>query len=99
MYCFLLRSQIAKPQLLGSSVEPPGKALHSTTSKEELPKEDEPNSGIPRSFSDSTQAGHLLPPMDGMNTYPIHKRHASVGTQSGRIALPTHTRSSSMDKR
>ena len=69
-----------------------------STSKEDIPKDDDSISGIPRSLSDSTHPLHLLPTIDGMNTYPVHKRHASLGTTPGRI-FPTHARSSSMDKR
>ena len=100
VYCkslFILNRQISIPQVAQSN-DTLGKVAMPSTSKEDLPKDEDSVSGIPRSLSDSTHPLHLLPTIDGMNTYPAHKRHASLGTTPGRM-FPTHARSSSMDKR
>ncbi len=67
-------------------------------SKEEISKgSGEELAKIPRSFSDSTQGAHMLPPMDGLSTFPLHKRNASVGSQA-RISIVSHSKTS-IDKR
>jgi len=93
----LFKPQISIPQFAQPN-DTQGKLAMPSTSKEDISKDDDSISGIPRSLSDSTHPLHLLPTIDGMNTYPVHKRHASLGTTPGRI-FPTHARSSSMDKR
>eukprot|EP00795_Rhopilema_esculentum_P006336 gene6336-11769_t len=96
----LFKPQVSKPQVASAAIsDVAGKVPTPSSSKDDIPKDDEQFKSIPRSFSDSSQPNHLLPPMDGMSTFPLHKRHASVGNQPGRISLPTHTRSGSMDKR
>lgn len=81
----LFKPQIAKPDVLGSSHDA---QILVTGSKEDVTEED--LSKIPRSFSDSSQ-GHMLPPMDGLSTFPLHKRNASAGS---RISISSHSKTS-----
>ena len=93
----ILCSQIAKPQILTSPQEA---QVTGSVSKEDIAEED--SSKIPRTFSDSSQGSHMgmmLPPMDGLSTFPFHKRNASAGSQPARISIATHARSSSVDRR
>lgn len=93
----LFKPQIAKPQILTSPQEA---QVTGSVSKEDIAEED--SSKIPRTFSDSSQGSHMgmmLPPMDGLSTFPFHKRNASAGSQPARISIATHARSSSVDRR
>eukprot|EP00794_Sanderia_malayensis_P016016 gene16016-17633_t len=76
----LFKPQIAQPDSLTSAIDIPKMA---PSSKEDVAEEDQLK--IPRSFSDSSQsgAGHMLPPMDGISTYPFHKRNSSVDASDG----------------